>query len=193
MSERRNRLPAEERRATILAAGAALFGERGYDAVTLEEVAATAGVTKPIVYRHFESKKDLYLALLARHRDDLPAFTAGAGGGGIEEIRRILDSWLSYAAENSHGWRMLFRDDGGDADVVAFRRVVQDRAREVMADFLRRSSPVPKDDDEVAAGAELIRGGLAALIVWWTDHPEVPRSALLEASARLLGPIAGET
>ena len=62
----RTRLRPAERRATIIEAAGRLFGERGYEATTLDDVAAAAGVTKPILYRHFDSKRDLYLALLER-------------------------------------------------------------------------------------------------------------------------------
>jgi AcrR family transcriptional regulator len=192
MSATRIRLPAGERRSLILAAGAAEFGEHGYDGVTLAEIAAAAGVTKPIVYRHFASKKALYLALLAKHGDDLPTFTAGGGDGGSEELRAILDTWLTYARSNAHGWQMLFRDAGGDAEVVAFRRALQDRARDVIAELLQRSSAtrgaIPPA--ELEASAEIVRGGLAALIVWWADHPDVPQEALLGAASRLLSGVA---
>lgn len=189
MSRLQTRLPADERRSLILSAGGTLFGEHGYDGVTLERIALAAGVTKPIVYRHFESKKDLYLALLAKHRDDLPGFVAGADDGDPEVLRRILEVWFTYARENAHGWRMLFRDSGGDAEVAAFRRAVEERAREVMAGFIQRSSGGAIPPEELAASAEIIRGGLAALIVWWTDHPEVEQGILVEAALRHLVPV----
>src|SRR5207253_11406653 len=65
------RLPAAERRETLIAAACELFAECGYDHASLDEVAERAGVTKVIVYRHFASKKDLYLQSLAIHRDEL--------------------------------------------------------------------------------------------------------------------------
>src|SRR5689334_5973187 len=68
------RLRAPERRQVVLDAAGRLFGERGYEGTSLNEVAAAAGVTKPILYRHFDSKRALYLALLERHRADLDSF-----------------------------------------------------------------------------------------------------------------------
>lgn len=191
MTEFKSRMSAPERRSLILAAAGALFGMRGYDGVTLEQVADAAGVTKPIVYRHFDSKQDLYLALLIKHRDDLPTFTAGAGGGGPQQVRAILDAWLGYAQTNAHGWQMLFRDVGGDAEIAAFRQAVQDRAREVMEGFLRQGSACTIPSGELAARAEIVRGGLAALILWWIDHPDLPKETLLDAATSLFGGIAG--
>ena len=70
----RKRIAPDARRELIEAAAARLFAERGYGGTTLDDIASHAHVTKPMVYRHFESKKALYLALLARHRDDMPSF-----------------------------------------------------------------------------------------------------------------------
>ena len=63
----RRRLAPEQRRELILEAAGRRFGARGYDGTRLDEVAAAAGVTKPVLYRHFADKNALYLALLDRH------------------------------------------------------------------------------------------------------------------------------
>ena len=100
----RQRIPGPERRALILREAGRLFARHGYAGTRLDDVAAAAHVTKPMVYRHFESKKALYMALLAKHEDDLPTFLERV------EVASILDHWLDYVRENSHAWVMLFRD-----------------------------------------------------------------------------------
>jgi AcrR family transcriptional regulator len=60
----RGRLPAAERRAAIVDAALRVFGEGSYDGATTAEIARTAGVSEPILYRHFASKRDLYFACL---------------------------------------------------------------------------------------------------------------------------------
>ncbi|HST26110.1 MAG TPA: TetR/AcrR family transcriptional regulator [Gaiellaceae bacterium] len=60
----RNRLPAAERRAAVLDAALRVFGEGSYDGATTAEIARAAGVSEPILYRHFGSKRDLYFACL---------------------------------------------------------------------------------------------------------------------------------
>jgi AcrR family transcriptional regulator len=62
--EKRNRLPAAERRAAIIDAALQVFGERSYVCATTAEIARAAGVSEPILYRHFTSKRDLYMACL---------------------------------------------------------------------------------------------------------------------------------
>ena len=65
------RLPTDERWDLIADAAGRLFAARGYDGTRLDAVAAAAGVTKPILYRHAAGKEALYLAVLDRHRADL--------------------------------------------------------------------------------------------------------------------------
>ncbi len=60
----RKRLPAEARRAQLLDVAAGLFADRGYARSTTAEIAKAAGVTEPVIYRHFESKRDLFVALV---------------------------------------------------------------------------------------------------------------------------------
>jgi AcrR family transcriptional regulator len=131
------------------------FGATGFDRTRLDDIAADAGVTKPILYRHFGSKKDLYLAVLARHREDLPGFLEDLPAEpSLESLTRsILDRWLAYAFDNQQRWRMLFRDQGG--------------------------------------GEEIISHGLAALVLWWSEHPDVPRATMVDVATRAvagLGP-----
>ena len=63
-AEKRCRLPAAERRAALIDAALQVFGERSYGGATTAEIARTAGVSEPILYRHFASKRDLYIACL---------------------------------------------------------------------------------------------------------------------------------
>jgi AcrR family transcriptional regulator len=189
----RQRLPAAERREVIVEAAGRLFGERGYDATRLDEIAARAGVTKPIVYRHFDSKRDLYLALLERHRADLGGFIAAmpAEGTAAERLRAVLDLWLDYVEAHSYSWKMLFRDTGGGPQVAARRREVHAEARAVLVEAIASlaSSPIPPRQREPVA--ELISMGMAALVLWWIEEANVSRAAVLDALTtvwvRLLG------
>jgi AcrR family transcriptional regulator len=183
----RRRLPVAERRALIVEAAGRLFGERGYDGTRLDDVAAAAGVTKPILYRHFESKLALYLALLERHRDDLARFAAAVPDEGsvAVRLRAVLEIWLDYVESHSYAWRMLFRDRGGGPEVEAFRRAVHDRARAVLAGMISalRTRPIPRR--EIQPLAELMSMGMASLVLWWIEGAGVSRAAVLDAITRV--------
>jgi AcrR family transcriptional regulator len=198
------RLPRAERRELILESAGRLFGERGYVHTSLDEIAAAAGVTKPVLYRHFDSKKDLYLALLERHRDELPRFfervppdDARVLRGGAEEqpvlwdqrVGAILEAWFDYVSEHGYAWRMIFRDSGGGPEIDEFRRGNQDRAREVLAGFIAGQKGIPKA--QVEPLAEFLRAGGAGLALWSLDHPEITRATLVATARRVLGAVAG--
>ena len=176
------RLPRPERRELVLRAGGTEFGRRGYEAARIADIARAAGVTKPIVYRHFESKKGLYLALLRRHETDLPTFLA-EGGDPVS----ILELWLDYVRENSHAWLMLFRDRSGDDEIQRVRAEVSVTARKVLADFVahRRPDLAPA---EVEPAAEILTSGLAGLALWWIDRPDTPKAVVLAAATAVTEP-----
>ena len=186
------RLPAAERRELVLRAAMEEFGARGYERARLDDIAAAAGVTKPIIYRHFQSKKGLYLAVLARHREELPTFLADLPAEVPFEplIRDILDGWLAYAFENQARWRMLFRDHGGDADVARARAEVHEAALGVLASFLAAHRVFDIPAEQVEPTAELLSQGLAAVVLWWADHPGVERATLVEAATRVVAGLA---
>jgi AcrR family transcriptional regulator len=177
------RLPLAERRALIVEAAGRLFGEHGYERTRLDEIAAAAGVTKPIVYRHFDSKRDLYLALLDRHREDLPGFVATMPTEGTteERMRAVLDGWLDYVEARSYSWKMLFRDAGGGPEIAARRREVHAEARAVLVALIRALAATPVPRRQLEPLAELMSMGMAALVLWWIEEQAVSRAAVLDA------------
>jgi AcrR family transcriptional regulator len=190
---RRRRLSRERRRELIEQAAAELFAERGFAGARLEDIAERSGITKQLLYRHFPDKTALYLALLERHRADLPTFTAAMPETGTleERLRAVIEAWLDYVETHTHAWKMLFRDSGGGPEVEAFRHGVHARARDVLVDALRRLSDGALPERELEPLAELLSMGMAALVLWWIDNPTTPRQALVDAIARVwLGVLA---
>ncbi len=193
----RRRLPTAERRAVILGAAGPLFARDGYAGTRLDDVAAAAGVTKPILYRHFESKKALYVALLDKHEADLPTFFERVAGVAPDLapdalVRLILEHWLDYVRENQHAWAMLFRDASGDDELRRRRLEVSARAREVMAGFVAAMGGDRVPPEQVEPTAELLTSGLAGLALWWIERPDVPKRTVVDTAARFCVPaVAG--
>lgn len=98
------RLRRSERREQILSAATRAFARAGFAATSLEDLAAEAGVTRVILYRHFESKADLYRAVLRRASDRLAAAT-GAPGFHAASVEALL----AAAADDPAAFRLLFR------------------------------------------------------------------------------------
>jgi AcrR family transcriptional regulator len=179
------RLPPDQRRAVIVEAAGRLFGERGYDGTRLDDVAAAAGVTKPILYRHFADKERLYLALLERHRDDLDRFAVPASGTLEERLRAVLEVWLDYVEAHAYAWRMLFRDTGGGPAVRAYRVQVHARARTVLAGMIGALTQGAIPERELEPLGELLSMGMASLVLWWTEERTVERADVLDALTRV--------
>lgn len=184
----KKRIPPSARRELIETSAARLFAEHGYAGTSLDAVAAAAGVTKPMVYRHFDSKKALYLSLLDRHRDDMPSFFERTSADDPWEVRMraILELWFAYVEERPHGWKMLFRDTTGDSEIRARRLQVQSTARALIGAMLQAQSDLPLPEPEVEPMAELVRTGMAGLALWWLDNPGVERGVLVDVVDRLL-------
>lgn len=181
------RLVAEDRRTSIETAAAQLFSAHGYDGTTLDDIAAASGVTKPIVYRHFDSKKALYLVLLSKHRDELPRFFDRAPSNLPlrERFQAVLEDWFAYVREHGYAWSMLFGDSTGDEEIAAYREEVKDRARAVLAMFIGAQREVPIPESEVEPLAEFMRSGGVGLALYAIRNPDVSHEVLVGVGMRI--------
>ncbi|GAB7031934.1 TetR/AcrR family transcriptional regulator [Streptomyces sp. NPDC021749] len=184
----RGRAARAEARTRIEDTAARLFAERGYAGTTIGEIAAEAGLSKPMLYRHFDSKQELHLALLERHRDELAAAPVQQllqGEGDLDSrMRAMYDAWFGYVQSHPYIWRMMFRDTTGDAEVQDFHRELQRRQRETDMALLREFAPgLP--EGELEPLAEAIRSSLHGLALWWLDRPDQPRELLVSAMTRI--------
>lgn len=175
-------------RRSIEDAAAALFARKGYAGTTVDDIVGAAGVSKPALYRHVASKKDLHLALLERHRDELAAAAlAGLATDvpGIDaKVHAMIDGWFAYVEEHPFVW-LMFRDTTGDPDVLALHAELQARQRGADVALLREFAPgIP--EDELEPLGELIRSSLYGLALHWLDHPELERAVLVAAMTRML-------
>lgn len=169
-SEQRQLLPREERRASILAAAARAFAHEGYAATSMDDVAGEAGVTKLIVYRHFESKEELYRAVLE-----------GVSTRMRQEFLRALNSeprgnptgaMLKVAREEPAAVRLLFVHAAREPEfvdlVLAHRQAAIDVADAILGESMH--DPVVKT---WAAGT--IVAYLSAGVLSWLDHGDPDR------------------
>jgi AcrR family transcriptional regulator len=189
-ASRPRRLAAAERRALIEQAAARLFAERGYDATTVEQICKTVGVSKPMLYRHFESKRDLQMKLLERRRDELAAapiarFMETDGPPG-QRLAAMIDAWFEHVEEHPDSCRVLFQDVTGDQQVRELQRELRRRQRAADVALLREFGP-PLPEQELEPLGEIIRSSLTGLALWWLDHPQVARSVVVATMLRMLG------
>jgi AcrR family transcriptional regulator len=162
---------------------AELFAEHGYAGTRLEDIAACAGVTKQLLYRHFRSKEELYLALLARFRDEI----LGRLGAGMsrpaplaERIAATTDLWFSYIEENPHAATLLFGSGTGSPEVEEFLSENHATARGLQVDLLKAEPAVNLPEEQLEPLAEFYRSAAAGLALWWIEHPEVSRATVVQ-------------
>ena len=182
------RLTAVERRERIEGAATKLFAERGFSATTVEEIARAAGVTKPIVYRHFESKQELFIALLERTRDELIGAPLSKLARANRDARKqravMLDAWLEYVERHPDATRLFLTPITEDPDVAAVQQELFARQRATQRAMVREFAP-GVDEDEAEPLAEALRAAYNAVALWWLDHLDVPRTVPLAVLRRV--------
>jgi len=118
---RKKRLPASERRELILAAAKKLFSASGYAATSIDDIAAAAGVTKPVVYDHFSSKQSLYFALMRRLRDELlgaaAASLSSAAATPRDRFHRAIETFFQQVKRDPAIVSVLFVQSRTEPDL----------------------------------------------------------------------------
>src|SRR3954453_23091258 len=144
----RPRLPAVRRRRQLLDMALEVFAQRGFHGASMAEVAKAAGVTKPVLYQHFGSKRDLYLQLLddvgQRLLEEVQKATASAGGP-RQQVASGIHAYFRFVADHESAFRLLFGGDGREADQEfgdAIRRV-----EDAIADAVALLIEADIDDD----------------------------------------------
>ena len=113
-NRRGNRLPRDERRGQLLAAASDVFVDRGYHAAGMDEIAERAGVSKPVLYQHFSSKLELYLAVLARHVENLVSGVRQAlrtTTDNRQRVRAAVHAFFDFIEHDGQGYRLIFEND----------------------------------------------------------------------------------
>jgi AcrR family transcriptional regulator len=155
---------APERRAQLLDVARKVFGNSGFHAVSMEDVAKEAGITKPILYDHFSSKKDLYLALLDEDLADLHDKVKEALDspvGNRERIRASFQAYFDFVDEQADGFRLLMQETvGAERDFRERVEEVRDRILSEVADLIVRESGQTLDRQH----AEVVALGLIGMV-----------------------------
>ncbi|MCD9625133.1 TetR/AcrR family transcriptional regulator [Rhabdothermincola salaria] len=134
------RLPAAERRHQLLATALATFAERGYHQASMNDIADAAGVTKPVLYQHFGSKRELFLEVLREVGGELRQRVREATIGAPsphQQVLRGFEAWFRWVDEQRDGFAVLF--DGEvrrDAEFLAEASKVQRQIADLIADLI---------------------------------------------------------
>jgi AcrR family transcriptional regulator len=143
------RLPRDERRAILLSAALEVFTAAGYHSAAMDEIADRANVSKPVLYQHFPSKLDLYLAVLDLHIDSLVYEIQKAISSTPDNALRVhatIDAYFSFIENEGEAFRLLFESDMSVEPQVAERlnRMTYDCAAAVSG-VISNDTGLPKE------------------------------------------------
>ena len=134
------RLPASERREQLLDVAMTVFAANGYHGTSMNGVAKAAGVTKPVLYQHFTSKRDLYLELIEDVADRLAnevVRAAKAANSNYQSTVDALCAYFSFVEQNQREFQLLFgRSAPRDDDTANGSQMVESRMSATIADLL---------------------------------------------------------
>ncbi|MGR3934928.1 TetR family transcriptional regulator [Streptomyces sp. BRA346] len=182
---RRVRMTGKERREQLLDIGRALFAERGFEGTSVEEIAAKAGVSKPVVYEHFGGKEGLYAVVVDREmRRMLDMVTTSLTAGHPRELcEQATFALLDYIEEYTDGFRILVRDSPVAQSTGTFASLISDIATQV-EDILGLEFKARGFDAKLAPlYAQALVGMVALTGQWWLDVRKPKKS---EVAAHLV-------
>jgi AcrR family transcriptional regulator len=165
-------MTGKERREQLLDIGRRLFAERGFEGTSIEEIAAQAGVSKPVVYEHFGGKEGLYAVVVDREVERLLTMATGLlldGDNTREKFETAAVTLFRYIDENADGFRILVRDSNPGSGTGTYGTLLSDIAGQVeyiLADFLASRGRDPKS---APMYAQMLVGMVAFTGQWWLD------------------------
>ncbi|MEJ5946325.1 TetR/AcrR family transcriptional regulator [Pseudokineococcus basanitobsidens] len=180
---RRARMTRVERRAQLLDVGRSLFAERGLEGASVEEVAARAGVSKPVVYEHFRrGKEELYEVVVACEVELLlGTMTASLDVTGLhprEVLERAALRLLDYVESSSDGFRILVRDSPVASTGGTFATLISDIARQVEHLLVREMDRRGLPARTAPMYAQMLVGMVALTGQWWLDTREPDKATV---------------
>ena len=178
----RIRMTGRERREQLVQVGRALFAERGFDGTSIEEIAARAKVSKPVVYEHFGGKEGLYAVVVDREMTDLLnrlTQVLSAGPRPRELVEQAALALLTYIEEEADGFRILSRDSTSGA----FSTLLNDIATQVEYVLVREFGQRGISTKHAAMYAQMLVGMVAVTGMWWLEERKPKRE---EVAAHLV-------
>ena len=168
------RLPVDERRAQIVAAGTTVFAEHAYEEISMREIASAAGVSKALLYHYFPSKIDLFKEAVSEAAGELAALirpaSDGTGAPAPEQLAATLDAYLAWIDDHARTWTKLMQSA---ATLPEAREIVERFRAETMATGAGRASVSEQRPSSRRSGPRSSAGSAS-----WTPRSSTgPRTA----------------
>ncbi len=168
----RSRMTGKQRREQLLEVGRKLFADKGFEATTVEEIAAKAGVSKPVVYEHFGGKEGLYAVVVDREiRSLLDGMTGALSTDGHARVllEQAALALLDYVENSTDGFRILVRDSPAGQATGSFASLLSDVASQVEHILAAEFKHQKLDPKTAPIYAQMLVGMVALTGQWWMD------------------------
>ena len=166
----------------MLEAADRVFARRGYQASSMDEIAAEVGVTKPMLYAYFGSKEGLYLASVQRAGEMLAQRLRDvAEGGPAERLQAGVHAFFTFVDERRSSWAVLYREATAGGGPVAVRVAsLRGAIAATVSQLFAEMAGAGTDGLEAEPVAHALVGAGESLANWWLDHPEEPVDAMAD-------------
>ena len=155
MSSRPTRLPRDQRRIQLLDAASEVFSSKGYHAAAMDDIADAAGVSKPVLYQHFPSKLDLYLALLDQSCDrlvDVVGEALASTDNNADRVIATVAAFYEFISSTGGEFRFVFESDlTGDGAVQRRLSRVNDEISDAIAEVIAGDTSLPPQQAKLLA------------------------------------------
>ena len=190
-TQRRRRLSKEARRAQLIAAAEAVFGEVGYSGATMELVAARDGVTRSLLYEHFASIDEIYLECHRTAREEMQQrvfeAVAGAGPDLQAQLRAGLFAYFAYFGERPQRFELLYGPGGAGGPLAQQTAELRFMTAEQIASLFIAAAPhVPRY--EAVGAAHIVSGAAEQLARWWYRNPDISLETVVEGVMTVIWP-----
>lgn len=165
-------MTASQRREQLLAVSRELFASKGFDSTSVEEIAARARVSKPVVYEHFGGKEGVYAVIVDREVQQLTTALTGsldAGGHPKVMLERTALALLDYIEQNEDGFRILVRDSPVAQATGTFSSLIGDVATQVERILVQQFRYNELDPTAAPLYAQMLVGMIALTGQYWLD------------------------
>jgi AcrR family transcriptional regulator len=183
------RLPRDARRAQLLVAAQEVFVRSGYHAAAMDEIADQAGVSKPVLYQHFPSKLELYLALLDQHTEAMVDAVRRALASTTDNKQRVaatMAAYFEFVDREGEPFRLVFESDLTNEAAVRERvDAVTARCAEAIAEVISEDTALPQDE-ALLLGVALSGMAQVSARYWLTTTGSIPR----DAASQLIGQLS---
>ncbi|HSF26393.1 MAG TPA: TetR/AcrR family transcriptional regulator [Actinomycetes bacterium] len=180
------RMTGQQRREQLVDIGRALFADKGFDATSVEEIAAKAGVSKPVVYEHFGGKEGLYAVVVDREMHALlDSITSALTGESHPRVllEQAALALLGYIEASQDGFRILVRDSPVGESTGGFASLISDATTHVEHILVEQFKASGFDPKTAPLYAQMLVGMVALTGQWWLDARK-PKKA--EVAAHLV-------